>query len=395
MSTSYAKSQSFEVNQEQLKLQERNAITLPLEEKIYIFDQLATELDSGTPLSTAFQSRVKDFDNLQVKHTDRRAFIVSGKPRGEQFFREMNILLGDLGKPFNEAARQFPGVFDPQFLALIEAAQRTGQYGPILRRQSQFLTEQKQLQDHIKSVMRYPVLVLLVAIAVMVLAFAVIMPGFLQIYEGLQVDQQFHWTTELIISITRFFKDFWPVFLLLIICGCVAYLWLRKNLPTVREMEDRILLRIPKVNRYFVLVNLLSFFYSFILLREAGETLTKSFVLAVEAMGNSELRDAGREAARNFEMGVPQFMYLALAQTHPIFSEASSVYAQLKSYEEYAQLDQLERYTKILKHNADQIRDELSSYVQPVLLLLLGGLVGFLVFSLYIPMFEVIAKLSK
>ncbi|HNB71621.1 MAG TPA: type II secretion system F family protein, partial [Acidobacteriota bacterium] len=167
------------------KALQRRQIQLPLEEKIQIFDQLATELESGIPLVTALQSRVRTIEHFKDTTQDPLAFLLSGKPQGEEFIRELASLVADLGQPLHTAAQQFPAVFDPQFLAILNAAQQTGRYGLALRRQVDYLTEQKILKDHLKSVLRYPVFVFVVAIVVLAVALIKIVPGFTLLYEGL------------------------------------------------------------------------------------------------------------------------------------------------------------------------------------------------------------------
>jgi type II secretory pathway component PulF len=377
------------------KALQRRQLQLPLEEKIQIFDQLATELESGIPLVTALQTRVRTIDHFKDTAQDPLAFLLSGKPQGEEFIRELASLVADLGQPLHTAAQQFPAVFDPQFLAILNAAQQTGRYGLALRRQVDYLTEQKILKDHLKSVLRYPVFVFVVAIVVLAVALIKIVPGFTVLYEGLLGKAEFHWTTQLVLDISAFASTNWPVMMIGLAGSFLGYFWFRQTNPNVRRMEDQFWLRFPRLNRYIALIDTVNFLSTFILLREAGETMTNAFALAVEAMSNSELREAGQEAALNFERGTPQYIHLSLATMHPVFSEASSLYAQLKSYEEHASLAQLERYVKLLKHNANCVRDELASYVQPVSLVVVGIIVGFLVFSLYLPLFELIGKFAS
>lgn len=387
--------QSLEITPEQEKSTMRRQITVSLEELILVLDQLGTEWQAGKTLNEIISDRIRLFDLYGQQGLKAKAFLISGKPRSEPLWRELNLLVCDLGRPLNEAAREFPGVFDPQFCTLLDAAQHTGNYPSLLKRQAQLLREQKQVRDQVKATLRYPMIVLVVAVVVIALAVLMIVPAFKTIYEGLLGHDEQPWMTQLVLDFSDMMVKSWPVILLVIGVGFFGYRWLRRNLPSVREGEDWFKLRIPVINRYVALVNMIEFWQVFILLREAGETLPKSLALAIEAMGNSEMRNAARIGSENFEAGVVQCMYLALARTHDIFSEGSSFYEQMRGYEtSHGALDVLERYINLLKQEATRLQEEIVSYIQPVALLVIGGVVGFLVAALYLPLFVLIGKLA-
>ncbi len=379
------------------QLADRRAITLSIDEKLSFFTRLAASVDSGKGIPGFLLSEIELHDLLQKTKPDSRAFLLSGKPSQgrEQLVRELGHLMLELGVAFASAAQHFPGVFDPYLVAVLNAAEKTGDYGPVLRRYVKNLIDRKNMRDTLINAMIYPALVLVVALVVIVLFMVVIVPGFSNIYEGLLGEAQFHWATQFVISTSNLMVGYWPI--LLIGSGALLFgAWFgHKNIPQVKEFEHRAMLATPVIGTLVAQVDAFNFLTTFTMLVSAGGLLTESAELAADALINSELREAARKGGDHFTSGRTHSLAVAFATEHPIFSPASSFFNEMKTFEDTGRLEVLEKYADTLKYNADQTRDRLVKLIEPLSLFLLGGLVGFLVFALYMPMFELIGRLAK
>lgn len=379
------------------QLADRRAITLSIDEKLSFFTRLAASVDSGKGIPGFLLSEVELYDLLQKTKPDSRAFLLSGKPSQgrEQLVRELAHLMLELGVAFAPASQHFPGVFDPYLVAVLNAAEKTGDYGPVLRRYVKNLIDRKNMRDTLINAMIYPALVLVVALIVIVLFMVVIVPGFSTIYEGLLGEAKFHWATQLVISTSDIMVGYWYLILAGVGAGVVAGWFGHQNVPQVKEFEHRAMLAIPVIGTLVAQVDAFNFLTTFTMLISAGGLLTESSELAADAIINSELRDAARKGSDHFTSGRTHSLAVAFASEHPVFSPASSFFNEMKTFEDTGRLEVLEKYADNLKYNADQTRDRLVKLIEPVSLFMLGGLVGFLVFALYMPMFELIGKLAR
>ncbi|MBX7222591.1 MAG: type II secretion system F family protein [Blastocatellia bacterium] len=395
---SYPNAQKTSATKADIEAYERRVMMeLPLTELLRVLTRLASNIEAGVGIADFVRDEVKKYDLMEQTAPSSRAFMLSGRPGAAAgpFMREMAHMMCDLGFDFSKATAQFPGIFDQHLQAVLKAAEKTGDYAPVLRRYCDNLRQRQATRDAIINALSYPVIVLAVAVTVISLFMVMVVPAFKMIYAGLLgPNEQFPPLTEFVIGCSDFVVGHWAVLALLVGLPLGGYLVARKRNRNLRFTEDKLWLRIPVVGTLIAQLEMVNFLTTFIMLIRAGAILTESAELAADAIANGELREAAQKGADVFRMGHVSTLAKALATQDPIFSPASSFYTEMTNFEQTGSLENLERYAELLQHNADQTRQRLLGLLTPVTIIFLSGLVGGLVVALYLPLIQLIGKLA-
>ncbi|MBX7222969.1 MAG: type II secretion system F family protein [Blastocatellia bacterium] len=377
--------------------QKRREMYLPSDQKITFFNRASTSVEAGTSIPDFLRGEEKLLRMIKETNASALAFLLSGKPSPSTgaFITELTHMVCDLGFDFSKAALQFPGIFDQHLLALLHAAEKSGEYAPVLRRYVANLQQQKETRDAVIGAMIYPAMVIVVGILVVAIFLIWVIPAFSSIYEGLLgPGESLPWMTVLVFDVSQLVAKYWYALGLGLAGSVAGYVWLRSKGSEVKLKEHEFLLRTPVLGAYFAQLDAVNYLSTFTMLRHSGALMTESAELAADSLMNLELRDAARRAVDTFTAGKVSTLAQALAVEHPVFSVASSFYNEMLSYERTGTIEALENYASLLKHNANQTRLRLLAIMPIFTIVILGGLVGFLVMSMYLPLFELIGKLA-
>jgi type II secretory pathway component PulF len=389
----------------------RQKIGLSDREKIRLFRQLLGSIQAGKPIPEFFRIQAGQIASLE-KGIDRRAFLLGGKPSDGRFIREMSDLLED-GMPFAAACAQFPKVFDRNALTVIRVGETCGTLasggrdkdgrekpGALERYVSQ-LEEISETKAKIRAKLRYAVVLAGFIIAVMLLAFNYVIPQFSGLYESLLGKNDLNAITRSLIGTAEIVRDWWWLMLPALSGGIVLYHKARTAFPAVRETESRVAMRIPLLNRYVVQQAAFNWLGLLITLREAANesanfSIVKCMEYAADSIENLELKAAARRAASLLECNEAPSCHDAMAMAHPCFSPASAIHGFLKEYfETTGMVENLEHYLRELKTDMRLSRDALLDCIDPCVLTVGGGLTLWILLGLYLPLFELIGKMSS
>ncbi|MBX7223122.1 MAG: type II secretion system F family protein [Blastocatellia bacterium] len=378
------------------QINQRRSMTLDVPEKILILDAIGGRIKSGGDVVAYFTEMKSLLDLIEGAEVDPRSFEISGKPTGGAFLKTMYHLVCIHGKPFNEACRQFPGIFEPVELVILDAGQKAGKYEEVIPFLVKHLKETRDTRDRIRKDLAYPKILVGATAIVMGISVYVIVPAFRDFFAALLGSDELPIQTALLFNLSTFCVSYW--YAILGLCAGVYYgfRYLRANSPAYRQKEDSFLLKVKKIGRWILLMDLVSFLRIFIVMFKAGTGLDEAIWQAAEAVRNSEIRAAFQKAADMFSRKNPEYFYKCAAAAHPYFKFPSSFYSQFKAFEEaHASVEQLERYLEMVKHDADAIRDELLEWIKPLAVGVIGGFIGFVAIALYSPLFTLIGKLAE
>lgn len=277
--------------------------------------------------------------------------------------------------------------FSPIVLAFIKTGTKTGSLGKILQDLSDFIFEESKNKAKVKQAMTYPILVLVVSVLVIIAIIKFVMPSFIEIFESSDVTLPL--LTRILLGTSRFFSENYLIILLVIALIFLVLLLLRTNYRKKVAIDKKIFYFKPiyEINRLRIEYQLTSIYY---ILRSGDIETIHSFEILADSFKNTYVKevlfeikesiDNGKSLSHAFsEAGIFSPILLSMVE---IGEETASLDECMKKANDYFQNEYIFKIKK------------LTSLAEPVLIIIMGLLVAFVVFSVSIPMFDSINGIS-
>lgn len=314
---------------------------------------------------------------------ERSIFFLSQEEKSKKFKKvlidlEKNIKRGLL---LSDALERHPGVFFNLYIALVRAGEVSGKLADTLDELSSYMETVEDTQRKVKSAMYYPVFIIVFLFFMMFITFTFIIPQFKSVYDQLGSDLPYY--TVLLVNISEWFQSNFFFLSALIFLGLVV-LWLLSLTDSGRLTKDRLLLKTPIFGALIEQGTLSKFAKTFGILVGSGVSIMDSMVLLQKVVDNRVYELAIKKAAKNIESGVN--ISTALKET----GEFPPILIQLLATgEETGEIDGLalkasDFYTK----QVNAIVDRLTSIIEPLLIVLVGAVIGGIVIVTYLPIFH-------
>ncbi|UCH34229.1 MAG: type II secretion system F family protein [Armatimonadota bacterium] len=294
----------------------------------------------------------------------------------------------EAGETLSRALTKYPGVFTNLFVGLVRAGEVGGVLDETLNRLSTFLEEDQRLKRRIKSAMTYPTLVLVFAVLIVLGLVTFIIPRFMELFEELGV-KELPLPTQILVSCSDFMKSKWYI----IIIGAVL-LWTAFSryirTRTGKRQWDWVKLRIPVFGKLNHKVAIARFSRTLGTLLVSGVPILQALETVAGAIDNEIISDAvmaARAAIREGErIGDP----LAKSGLFP-----PMVVQMISIGEETGSLDaMLSKVADFYESEVEATLQSLTAALEPVMIVLLGGIVGFIVISMFLPLIAIINELA-
>ena len=289
----------------------------------------------------------------------------------------------EAGLPLSDALERHPKTFDPLFVAMTRAGETGGLLETALERVADQLEAADSLRRQVKSAMVYPIVVLTFAFAVLIGLVVFIVPVFVGVFK--QFGGDLPAITKLTVGLSHLMTGYWYA----MIAGTVAVVWgfrKWKSSDTGRAQWHRLCLRIPmKIGDIVQKVALARWSRTLSALVSAGVPLLAALDITAKTAGNHVVEKAMAEVIDSVKRGGTIAEPLRHASVFP------GMVAQMVAVgEETGALDSM--LSKIADFYEDQVEaavKSLTSILEPVMLVVVGGIVGFIVISMYLPLFKV------
>lgn len=326
--------------------------------------QLATLLGAGFPLVPALdtllsQGRSHTFNRILAQVKDS---VVAGSS-------------------FAAALARYPGTFSTLFINMVRAGETSGTLEIVLDRLAEIGEKQEELKNRIRSAMTYPLLMLAVGLLVLFFLLTYIVPSITAIFSDM--NQVLPAPTRFLIRLSALVQSGWWL-LLLVVAGLVVLVRMLGKTAKGRFLIDRSLLRLPAVGALVRKMAVARFSRTLGSLLENGVVLLAALEIVKNVVGNVLLADAVAAAAR--EVGKGQGLGNALA--------ASRVFPDLPIQmisvgEQSGQLEaMLYKVADVYENEVQATILRMTSLLEPVMILLMGIVVGFIVLAICLPIFE-------
>jgi type IV pilus assembly protein PilC len=332
--------------------------------------QFSVMIDAGLPL-------VQCLDILGSQEEDKNFAAVIGQTRADV----------EAGASLADAMRKHPKTFDPLFTNMIAAGEAGGILDTILKRLATYIEKAVKLAGQVKSAMIYPVAVLLIAAGVVAIILWKVIPTFAALFQGLGADLPL--MTRIVIALSDNFVRFFPVVILGL--GGIAYAFRRYYLTYGgRRVVDRTLLRLPILGVILRKIAVARFCRTLSTLISSGVPILDGLEITARTAGNSIVEDAVMVTRKSIERGETVSAPLKDTGVFP-----TMVTQMIGVGEATGALDaMLAKIADFYEEEVDTAVAGLLTLLEPVMIALLGVIVGGIVIAMYLPIFDLISKLT-
>ncbi|MDM7461418.1 MAG: type II secretion system F family protein [bacterium] len=328
--------------------------------------QFATMIDAGIPIL-----RCLDILHTQTKDAALKNAIDATRKDVKS------------GLALNEAMEKHPLVFSDLFVNMIRAAEVAGILDQILDRLATFLEKELEVRQKIKSAMMYPVMVLVFSFLVLVAIFLFVLPKFKEIFASMNVEMPT--MTKVLFSASDFAIAYWWAIagaLMGVVFAVKAYI--RK--PKGRYQYDWLKLRFPIFGELALKLAVARFARTLGVLISSGVPLMRTLEIVGQTSGNQVLAQAIEGTRQSIREGQPLSAPFAATGLFP-----SMVVHMMDIGEESGRLSEMMvKIADFYEQEVDATIKGLTSMIEPLLIVFLGGVVGFIAISIMMPMFKLI-----
>ena len=344
---------------------------VPLSNIVFFTRQLATMFSAGLTLERAIQSL-----GAEEKH--------------RKFKKVLNSVSENIRKGLNlsESLARHPGVFNTLFIAMVKAGEVSGNLNEILEQLSSYLENLDDTRRKVKSAMNYPIFMILFLIAMLMVMLLVIIPKFSQVYS--QLGAGLPAATRKMIDLSNWFGANIG-FLAFLIFLVFSILWLVSKTQRGGFALDTLLLRIPVFGALIEQSILNKFCKTFGILIGAGVPVLETTALLRKVVDNKVYAKAIDDASDLIRDGYNISTALRRTEVFP------SILLQLASTgEDTGELDDLlDRAADYYQKQVDALVERMTTLIEPLLILLVGGIIALMVVLTYLPVFHLGSALQS
>lgn len=346
------------------KLNEINIGGVPIADKVLFMRQLATMISAGVALPRALEILEDQALNPLFK-----------KILGEV------LAMVENGESLASAFRKQKKVFDDVVINLFEAGESSGKLEEILEKLAVELEEKKKLQDKIKSAFSYPIILLGIIIVVVLLLMIFLVPAMQEVYGEFGGDLP--WVTQALINTSNFIIKFWWL-LLILFMFVIVIIKLYLDSPSGKKNWHTIALKIPVFGTLWAKMQIAQFSRILALLLSSGLSIVEALDLTAKSLNNVNFRSTVLDAKKEVEKGSPLSLPIIRSPYFP-----KLVGQMIAVGEESGKLtDILSKLSDFYKEEVNIMTKNLSTMLEPLMLVIMGVLVGFIAAAVYMPMFN-------
>lgn len=327
--------------------------------------QLATMLGAGVPLLQSFDIISEGFDNPNMRKLvdDIKQDVAAG-----------NSLSSSL--------RKKPLYFDDLYCNLVDAGEQSGALETLLDRVATYKEKTEQLKKKIKKAMTYPAAVVVVAIVVSAILLIKVVPQFQSVFEGFNAELPAF--TLMVIGLSETLQEWWFIVLLALFALGFGFQMAHKRSEKFRDAVDRFVLKIPIVGAILYKSAIARYARTLSTTFAAGVPLVDALDSVSGATGNVVFRNAVDKIKQDVSTGMQLNFSM---RTTAVFT---SMAVQMTAIgEESGALDEmLDKVAAFYEEEVDNMVDSLTALMEPMIMAVLGVLVGGLIIAMYLPIFQ-------
>ena len=333
--------------------------------------QLATMLESGIPLVQAFDIIAKGNENPAM---------------AEMLFAIKNDI--EEGDTLAQALKKRPIYFDELYCNLIEAGEHAGILESLLDKIATYKEKTETIKAKIRKALTYPIAVIVVAFIVTAIMLIFVIPVFKGLFDSFGADLPSF--TLWVMGISDWMVNYWYYLVGFIVAAVYVFMYFKKRSKSFNYFIDRVLLKLPIIGMILHKSAIARFARTLSTMSAAGVPLVDALESVAGATGNIVYYKAVMQMRENVATG--ESLQYAMTQTH-LFPHM--VVQMLAIGEESGAIDKmLHKVADFYEEEVDNLVDNLSSLMEPFIMVILGILVGGLIVAMYLPIFKLGAAIG-
>lgn len=327
--------------------------------------QMATMMKAGVPLLQSFDIISEGFDN----------------PNMRKLVDEVKQEVA-AGNSFAASLRKKPQYFDELYCNLVESGEQAGALENLLDRIATYKEKTEALKAKIKKAMNYPIAVIVVAVIVSAILLIKVVPQFQDVFANFGAELPAF--TLMVIGISEALQEWWFIILIAIFAAAFAFKEAMKRSQKVRDSVDRGVLKLPIVGDILYKSAVARFARTLSTTFAAGVPLVDALDSVSGATGNIVFKNATNKIKADVSTGMQLNFSMRTTGTFP------SMAIQMTAIgEESGSLDEmLDKVASFYEAEVDNMVDGLTSLMEPIIMAVLGVLVGGLIIAMYLPIFQ-------
>ncbi len=316
--------------------------------------------------------------------------ILAGQQENKSFEK---ILTGvrsavESGQTLSSAMRQYGKVFDPLYVNMVEAGETGGILDTILQRLSAYIEKNVKLKRAVQSALIYPVAVLFIAFSVIILLLWKVVPIFATLFAGLGAELPL--PTRVVIGLSNFIGSIYGLVIVVVFAGVVVGLYYWYETPTGRYALDSVQLKLPLLGMLLRKIGVARFTRTLGTLISSGVPILEGLDITARTAGNAVIEQAIQKTRKAVEAGRTLVDPLKETNVFP-----SMVTQMIGVGEQTGAMDaMLQKIADFYEDEVDAAVKDLLTALEPLMIVFLGGVVGGVVISMYMPLFSMVAKLA-
>lgn len=335
-----------------------------LNDMVKLTEQLSNMITAGLPLTKSLEMLVSQAHKKKLQE-----ILVS-------ILEEI-----EAGSQLSKSMEKYPHVFDDAYVSLIKAGEASGQLGIVLKKLAETLEKQRQFKAKIVGAMIYPAIVMLAMIGAFTAIIIFVIPQMAQIYDSFDIELPF--TTIALIKTSNFTTAYWYV-VLFALAGIIA---LQRGIANTNEGKyvfAKIYMKIPLIGSLIRQSNIVSFARVLGLLIQSGVPIVDGLNIVKDSMSNVIYRDSVQFFIEDVKHGYPLSQSMNQDKNFPQLANQMVLIG-----EETGTLDQrLFSISEYYEGEVDKVVKNLSTAVEPLIMIALGAMVALLIFSVILPIYQ-------
>lgn len=326
--------------------------------------QFYTMLDAGVPILTCLSILSEQIQNVKLKKAIKGV--------------EEDV---EKGGVLSDAMKKYTDVFPDLLISLVTSGEASGNLDAIMLRMATHYEKENKINNKVKSAMIYPMVLSFVAVAAVVFILTYVMPTFMTIFEG--SGTVLPWSTKLLLGISSGIQNDWFfIIVLILLITIVLRIFLKSDQGIL--LSSKLKLKLPILKKLNQMIIVSRFTRTLSTLIASGLPLINSLEIVAGGAGNKVAENALIKIRDSVMRGESLYSSMRESEVFP-----AMLYSMVKIGEETGSLDD------ILNKTADFYDEELESTIQtsvamiePLLILVMGLVIGFIVISIMLPMFD-------
>ncbi|NCS32416.1 type II secretion system F family protein [bacterium] len=356
------------------KLEESNTISIgdtiakfrgiPGNDKVVFTRQLGTMINAGLPINQGLR-------------------ILAGQTENSFFAAIIQDLVQQIdgGTSLYEALKSHEKEFGRLYISLIKAGEASGNLDTMLEQLADTMESDGKFKGKVKGAMIYPAIILMVMVGVLAVMFLFVIPQLAALYADLDAELPF--MTQMLINMSDFFVTYWWLALAIIVGTIWGLKRMARNDEVARNLAEAYL-KAPVFGKLTTEVQLASFTRTLAMLLRSGIPLLEALDIAKGTLSNKLFQEALDECSKMVEKGKPLSVAI---RSYPLFPPLLG--EMLAVGEQTGKVDEvLAKIATYFENNASQKADNLASAIEPIVMVVLGVMIGFLVVSLIMPIYS-------